>query len=205
MLLRNPWYRFILAIAQALALVFFKFRTLGQRNVPVSGGAIIAANHQSYLDPGLLAIGLTRPINFMARRELFEANRWFGWLISSVKAFPVTLGKFDSSAIREAINRLKQGQLLMVFPEGTRSFDGSIMELKSGLYLLAQRSSVPIIPTVINGAFEAWSRHDLLPIKFNEIRVRYGRPLNIKDFPSSQELTQRLQQELIALQKSLKT
>lgn len=205
MILRNPWYSFILVIAQALAMVFFRFRTMGQHNIPVSGGAIIAANHQSYLDPCLLAIGLTRPINFMARRELFEANRLFGWLISSVNAFPVTLGKFDSSAIREAIKRLKQGRLLMVFPEGTRSFDGSIMKLKSGLYLLAQRSGVPIIPTVINGAFECWSRNDALPIKFGEIRVKHGKPLYIKDFASSKELTQRLQQELIALQKSLKS
>lgn len=205
MFTRNPWYRFILALAQSFALVFFRFRALGQHNIPVSGGAIIAANHQSYLDPGLLAIGLTRPIDFMARQELFEVNWFFRWLISSVNAFPVTQGKFDSSAIREAIKRLKQGQLLMVFPEGTRSFDGKIAGLKSGLYLLAQKSGVPIIPTVIDGAFEVWSRHHYLPINLGEIRVKYGKPLKTQEFASPQALTQRLYQELTALQKTLQS
>lgn len=199
MLIRNVWYRFILALAQVFALAFLRFRALGQHNIPVSGGAIIASNHQSYLDPGLLAIGLTRPINFMARKSLFTANWFFGWLISSINAFPIVRGRFDSSGMREAIRRLKAGRIIVVFPEGTRSSDGNLRELKSGLYFLAQQGGVPVIPAIVDGAFDVWSRHHALPVKLAAVRVIYGKPLAINQFKSPQDLTRRLYQELTLL------
>lgn len=226
----SVWYKLLQFIIRFLVLTFCRFRAFGPHHIPRLGGAIIAANHQSYLDPVLLGVGIRRPIHFMARQELFEVNYFFKWLIQSLNAFPLvrrssrlgsryknrdslrsrdgvypptirwgTVASSDSSGMREAVTRLRQGSLLVVFPEGTRSFDGTIGDIKGGLYLLAKRANVPVIPALINGAFEVWSRHHRLPVRLSPIRVIYGSPLKINQFNKPVELAQRLHQELTHL------
>ena len=197
-------YELVHFLVRLLTLVFLRIRVFGQNNIPVTGGAIIASNHQSYLDPALVGIALSRPINFMARHTLFKANWFFGRFISSLHAFPIVRGKFDSSGMREAIKRLKAGRIVVVFPEGTRSFDGKLRELKSGLYFLAQQSNVPVIPAIVDGAFNVWSRHHALPVKLSAVRVIYGQPLPIAQFNTPQDLTQRLYQELTLLKSKIR-
>ena len=135
----------------------FRVRVFGQLNVPRRGGVLIVSNHQSYLDPVLLSLGFERSVSFMARRTLFR-NRAFGRLIAALNAFPVTRGGLDIAAMREAVRRLQNGECLVVFPEGTRTSDGKIAPLRPGILAIAERADVPIVPAVIEGAFEAWPR-----------------------------------------------
>ena len=191
------------AVLRITFVLAFRVRVFGQLNVPRRGGVLIVSNHQSYFDPELLALGIERSVSFMARRTLFR-NPAFGRLIAALNAFPVTLGGLDIAAMREAVRRLRNGECLVVFPEGTRTPDGEIAPLRPGILAIIERANVPIVPAVIEGAFEAWPRGSTP--RTGEISVLYGRAI----WPEEQsrlsraELVEKLQSELSRLQAELK-
>jgi 1-acyl-sn-glycerol-3-phosphate acyltransferase len=149
----------------------------GVENVPRTGGAVIAPNHASYLDPPLVAACLPRSTYFMAKQELFEVPL-LGWLIYHLGAFPVQRGTADRLAIRYAVELLKAGELLIVFPEGTRSADGRIGEGELGPALMAGRAGVPIVPTAILGTERALPRGAKC-LRRARIYVAFGEPLTV--------------------------
>ena len=150
-------------------------KVYGLKNVPRRGGALIVSNHQSYLDPPLIGARLYRPVSYMARSGLFE-NRYFGKLIRALHAFPVRQGEGDVGAIRETVRRLKEGHLLNIFPEGSRTPDGEIDAIAPGVGLVARRAGVPIIPCVIDGAHIAWHK-DAKFFRAHPVRVVFGAPI----------------------------
>jgi 1-acyl-sn-glycerol-3-phosphate acyltransferase len=147
----------------------------GRENLPANGGVLIASNHQSFLDPILIAVCLRRPVNFMARADLFRQALFSAW-IRSLKAFPLQQGGSDTSGVREAMRRLRHGAQVLVFPEGTRSPDGRLGRLKDGFVTIAARSGARVLPAVIEGAYEAWPRGAALFVPRN-VWVAFGRPL----------------------------
>jgi 1-acyl-sn-glycerol-3-phosphate acyltransferase len=173
MTLRQWWYRYLHLWSVILASTVFPVRTLRRRHVPRRGGVIIACNHQSYLDPVLVGLGLSRQINYLARRSLFRHWRAFSWLMLSLNAIPVRHDGSDVAAFRESVRRLRAGEVLLVFPEGTRTPDGEVGRLLPGVWNMAHRARVPVVPAVIDGAFEAWPRSARLP-RPHRIRVMYG-------------------------------
>jgi 1-acyl-sn-glycerol-3-phosphate acyltransferase len=114
---RTPVWIFLQQICRFVATVFFDLKVYGAYHVPKTGGALVISNHQSYLDPVILALGLDRTLNYMAKSQLFK-NPVFAWLIRSLNAFPVEQGAGDIGAVKESIARLQGGFLLNVFPEG---------------------------------------------------------------------------------------
>jgi len=175
-LLQRWWYRFCQFWCQLGLVMGFRYRVWGREHVPRRGGALLVSNHQSFLDPVLVAVGLPRQVHYMARRSLFRVPGFRG-LIRSLNAFPVRRGGVDVSAVREAVSRLEAGELVLVFPEGTRTPDGRIQPLRRGVELLARRARVPIVPVVIDGAYEVWPRHRRWP-RPGTIRVEFGPPLH---------------------------
>lgn len=171
----RPYYRFFRFLSQWSMVLLLKARIFGMRNVPASGGVLLVANHQSFTDPLLATMALPREGNYMARDSLFE-NRWFGRLIESLNAFPVRRNAADVGAIKETLRRLKQGRVVLLFPEGTRSEDGRIGPMLPGLGAVARKAGVPIVPTLIDGVYQAWPRNRTLPGTGNAI-VEYGRPI----------------------------
>ncbi|MBI5779873.1 MAG: 1-acyl-sn-glycerol-3-phosphate acyltransferase [Planctomycetes bacterium] len=169
-------YSLVHVICRLLAIVFFGLRAFGRANIP-EGGAVLASNHQSYFDPALISITLNRPVYFLARKELFEFNRFFGWFIRSLHAIPLERRTFDSTGLRQAIEVLQKGGLLVVFPEGTRTSNGEIGEIRKGVSLLGERANVPLVPTLVDGAYQAWPRRHKLPVRFSPIRVSFAKPL----------------------------
>ena len=115
------WYAFLQFWARILFWVFFRMRVFGRENVPADGGVIFASNHQSFLDPPLVGVGLNRQVHYMARKSLFGHSRLFKWLIESLNAFPVARDRGDVTAVRETLRRLKHGAGILVFPEATRT------------------------------------------------------------------------------------
>lgn len=156
-------------------MLFFRIRAWGVENVPRSGGVILAANHQSFLDPPIVGIPLTRQVYYVARSSLFGGplRRW--WLRAQ-HALPIERGAGDIGAIRQAVELLRQGQGLVLFPEGTRTPDGSIKQFKPGFALIAARAGVPVVPVAIEGSYRAWPRHQRVP-GWGRIRVAYGPPV----------------------------
>ncbi len=169
------WYRFCRAGAQALFLLVARGRVFGRRNVPPAGGVLLVCNHQSFFDPILATLAIPRECHFMARDTLFR-NRWFSKLITSLNAFPVKRGTADVGAIKETLRRLKRGGPVTVFPEATRTLDGAVRPMQPGVVLVARKARVPLVPTMILGAFEAWPRQASWPHPA-PIIVAYGPPL----------------------------
>ena len=164
----------------------FDLKVYGLHHVPLTGGALVVSNHQSYLDPVLLGAQLQRPMSYMARATLFR-NRLFNWLITNLNAFPVRRGEGDIGAVKETIRRLHEGHVLAMFPEGTRSITGEIKSLEAGIALLIRRADVPVIPAVIEGSFQAWPKGAKLPRR-HPIRVVFGPALKLDGLRANQIL-----------------
>jgi 1-acyl-sn-glycerol-3-phosphate acyltransferase len=162
-------------LSHAVFLLVFRGRVLHTERVPKTGGVLLVCNHQSYLDPVLAALALPREAHFMARDTLFRGG-FFKPLIESLNAFPVKRGSADIGAIKETLKRLKNGGLITVFPEATRTEDGTIRPMQPGVVLVARKAGVPLVPTLILGAFEAWPRQAKLP-RPRRVLVAYGQPV----------------------------
>jgi 1-acyl-sn-glycerol-3-phosphate acyltransferase len=169
------YYRYSRAVAQALFMLLSRGRVFGTRRVPLEGGVLLVCNHQSFFDPLLATLALPRECHFMARDTLFK-NRWFRKLIESLNAFPVKRGSADVGAIKQTLRRLKSGALVTVFPEATRTSDGSVRPMQPGVVLIARKAHVPLVPTLILGAYEAWPRQALLP-RPAPVIIAYAEPL----------------------------
>jgi 1-acyl-sn-glycerol-3-phosphate acyltransferase len=125
----------------------------GKENIPREGGVIVAANHISYLDPPLLGAVLPRRATFMARKGLFEVPV-LSWGIRQT-AIPVDREKPQPSTMKETVKRLKNGEVIVLFPEGRRSDTGELLEAKRGIGMVASLSNAPIVPALISGTNNA--------------------------------------------------
>ena len=202
--LRHAWYGALQQVARVVFVLVFGIRVYHRRRLPRRGGVLVVANHQSFLDPVLAAVGMPRPYHPMARESLFRLAP-FRWLIRSLYAFPVRRGRADLGAVREALARLKAGAVVLMFPEGTRTRDGSIGTLHGGPVRIAVRAGVPLVPMVIDGAFEAWPRTALLP-RPHTIRVACGRPVSAADAAAGEpdEVMAALRRQMLGLQAELR-
>jgi len=173
--MRRWWWWLSQALSRAVANCFWKFRVFGLENIPRTGGVLLASNHQSFLDPVLVAMVLSREMHFMARRTLFR-NPVLRVIIVGYNAFAIDRDSADVKGVKSAIARLEAGNILLVFPEGTRTGDGSIGRMKPGIGVLAERAAVPIVPVLIEGAHEVWPRNRLFP-RLGRISMVFGKPL----------------------------
>jgi 1-acyl-sn-glycerol-3-phosphate acyltransferase len=184
---RNPhsvfqrlWYRLCQFTLKILGVVVYHVRYWGVKNIPRKGGVLVVANHQSFFDPLLVGTGCPRPVSYVARESLFRFKP-FGWFISSVNAFPIDREGIGLGGIKEALKRLKRGEMVLIFPEGTRTRDGEIGRFRPGFTTLAVRSKSAILPVAIEGAYLCWPKSQLLP-GLGHIRVRYGQPILPEEF-----------------------
>ena len=174
----TPFYRF-LRLASALPRWYFRFRVEGRERVPSSGPCILAANHVSYADPIVLAMACPRPVRFIVDREQY-VRPLVHWVAAPTGAIPVENNPRDIGSLRRALQALRDGSVIAIFPEGGRSDDDSLKPAKPGAALLALRAGVPLIPAGIAGMFEAYSRHHALPRR-RPVTVRFGPPLALPE------------------------
>lgn len=143
------FYRVMKAIVRPLCFLIFPYRFEHRENIPETGPFVICSNHISYIDPVYLALAVKdRQVFYMAKGELFRF-RPFGWIIRHLGAFPVQRGKGDSDAMDVGYDHLKNGQIMGIFPEGTRSKTGRLGRAKSGVAVIATRAGVPVVPAAI--------------------------------------------------------
>lgn len=177
-------YTFGRVLCRIFTTLYFNLHVYGLHHVPDEGGVLLVSNHQSVLDPVLVGVRIRRPLSYMARASLFR-NPFFGWLIKTLNAFPVHLGRGDTGAIKESIARLKAGQILTMFPEGHRTWDGNLLPIQPGVALIVRRAGVPVVPVVVEGAHRAWPRGTVLP-RAVPVRILYGPPLNVDGLKTAQ-------------------
>jgi len=157
-------------IARAVLVLIGRWQVIGLKNVPQSGPLLIVCNHTSYWDPIMVGCAINRRVHFMAKAELFSYPV-LGQILRGVRAFPIKRGQSDRNALRTAINILKEGNVVAVFPEGTRSKTRELLPFKPGINMIAYKAQSPILPmAVIN------SRKVLLGWFF-PVRIRIGKPL----------------------------
>ena len=174
------WWKACQWLVRIGCTALWRIRAYGTENIPREGGALIISNHQSYLDPVLVAAYLPREMHFMARRSLFR-NPVFRALIVSCNAFPIERGGTDVKGVSEAVTRLETGGTLLVFPEGTRTRNGTIGPMRAGMALRARRAAVPIVPVLIEGAYQIWPKGRLLPCPLGRLRLVFGRPFRLDE------------------------
>jgi glycerol-3-phosphate dehydrogenase (NAD(P)+) len=154
--------------------VYLRMSRLGREHIPEHGPAIIAANHRSFFDPFIIGTMARRPMYYVAKRELFEIHPLLSWLLSALGAFPVDRGTGDQDTIATAKRLLARGELVLIFPEGTRTRPGPLGKPRRGVGRLALETGVPVIPVAIVGTETIRRGWRLRPHK---VRVRAGRPL----------------------------
>ncbi len=157
--------------------LMYRLRYAGQTNIPLQGPVIYASNHQSNLDPP--AIGCLvwdRPFIALARVGLFKFKP-FAWMIRLPGAIPLRRGRGDAQAIRAAIDQLNAGGCVLMFPEGTRSTDGTVGPFKAGFLVLVKRTKAPVVPVAVEGAYDIWPIGQRLPRLRGRIKVQAGRAI----------------------------
>ncbi|HET6324620.1 MAG TPA: lysophospholipid acyltransferase family protein [Planctomycetaceae bacterium] len=172
---RNWLYHFLQTCLQLTMPVYFCFRARGLEHVPKQGPALFVANHQSFLDPVMVGIPLSRPLRFLARDTLFR-QPLIGAFLRKVYTIPVNRDAASSTTIRTAASQLRQGFFIGIFPEGTRSTDGELGTLKPGFIALIRRADAPIIPVGVAGSGAAFPRGAWF-FRPKKCRVVYGPPL----------------------------
>lgn len=178
--MERPWsqqigYDAFRVIARLSGTVLFRMRWTGSENFPRAGGALICSNHQSFFDPVLVGLTCDRRMNYLARDTLFK-NPILAPLIRYLDAIPIDREGGGLAGLKETLRRLKAGEQVLIFPEGTRSRDGEIASLKPGFCSVTRRSKVPLVPVGLDGAYQAWPRTAKLP-RLGRIAVVVGKPI----------------------------
>ncbi len=183
--------------------MLFSLRMTGREHLPRKGPAILAMNHQSFLDPPLAGSLVPGDIFFLARRNLMKPPL-LHWLLPRLNVIPVDLDGQDRTALKQVLRLLKQGERILLFPEGTRSKDGSLLPGKPGLGLIAAKSGAPIIPMRISGANKALPRSGGR-LRLCPVLVAVGEPLQIEEIAGEadrdryQRISDRIMEAIAAL------
>lgn len=176
----NFLYRSVLFITWVFFKLFYRMRVYGLEHFP-EGGAVIAANHTSFLDPPLVAISSPEEVHFLARETLFKTPG-FGAFIRALNAHPVSGDASDVAVFRTICDLLKEGKKVILFPEGTRSYDDTLGVIKPGIGLLISRTNSAIIPAYIHGTFNIWNRSRKLPKLWGKTACVFGTPIRYSNF-----------------------
>jgi len=169
----QPLYWLSRGFVYLLLLLKYRMRVTGREHVPRRGGAVIAANHCSYLDPPVMGgCSNRRVVHFMARDTLLS-NPVAKWFFPRVGVIALDRTKGDLGALKKAIATLKDGKVVGLFPEGTRSPDGRMRAAKGGIGFLIAKSGVPVVPLYISGTFEAFPK-GAKKFKSSRVRARFG-------------------------------
>jgi 1-acyl-sn-glycerol-3-phosphate acyltransferase len=189
---RNIWPRKALSkyltyasarfLFRLFALLLFRYHCQGRHHIPRRGGALVCANHQSMLDPPIVGMAAGRHLAYLARKTLFK-HPLLGWFLRKVDGIPLDQSGMGIQGIKATLKSLKTGDVVVIFPEGTRSKTGELQQLKGGFIALARRAKVPLVPCGSIGA------HECLPrgtggLRFRRIRCVYGEAISVSEIES---------------------
>jgi 1-acyl-sn-glycerol-3-phosphate acyltransferase len=183
----NPLvYGVVRALLQPFFHIYFRYVRIGREHIPAEGPVIIAANHRSFIDPFVIATMARRPMYYVAKKEIFLLNRLLAWILSALGAFPVDRGAGDEQMIDTAKAILARGDIVLIFPEGTRTRPGALGRPKRGVGRLALETGAPVVPIAVIGTEDVRKGWRIRPRK---VKLRAGRPLR---FPHAENASQAL-------------
>jgi 1-acyl-sn-glycerol-3-phosphate acyltransferase len=195
-------YRVVRALINLSMKVLRGWEKQGREYIPLKGGVLIASNHIDLYDPFLIGCTSPRELFYLAKVELFK-KPLLGWLLKKVNSIPISRGSFDRKGLQRAAEILRAGKALLVFPEGTRSIDGNLKELKLGVAKLALEAKVPIVPAYLD-----YSRNWLKSfLQRRKIIIKFGSPFDpdsLSPISENKEGYQRITREIMQRIKALK-
>lgn len=184
----KPFFHFV-------ALILYRVKKVGEENVPKEGAFVLCGNHVHALDAPALVVTAKRKIVFMAKAELFE-NKFIKWLAGVFEVIPVKRGKQDLESMKKSLKAISNGDILGIFPEGTRKGLSKNVKVKTGAAFMALRTGVPIIPVGIQGTFKP----------FTKVIINYGKPMDFSEYKSNkpekevlEKITSEVMDEIIKL------
>lgn len=178
---KRVFYRVLRYLARMVGVLFFDLRCYGRHRLP-EGAALVLSTHQSNFDPVLVGLMFNDRLNYLARRTLF--NNWlFAGLIRLLDAIELDRDRSGLAGLKETLKRLKAEEKVLIFPEGTRTTDGNIGQLKPGFLAVARRSQALLVPITVTGAYEVLPRGAKLPAWY-PIRIDVGRAIAFDDYAS---------------------
>lgn len=167
---------------RVLFTLVYRIRVYGLENYPEKDGLLICSNHQSYLDPLILGIVCPRPVNYLGRKSLFRFAP-MGWFMAWNDTIPIDRDASGIGGMKETMRRLKRGESVIMFPEGTRTPDGEIHSFKLGFAAMSRRTKSTLQPVGFDGAFQAYPRNQKLP-GLGRIHVVMGKPIPFEEYES---------------------
>ncbi len=176
----RTWYRICRWICRVVSVLFFRFRFDGADHFPEEGGALVLSNHQSFLDPAFVGQCHHRRMNFVARSSL-RKSLIYRLVAGPLDPIPIEREGMGLGGIKEMLRRAKRGEIIALFPEGTRTKDGSLGKLKPGFAALCKRAKVPIIPAALDGAYQCWPRGRKFPRR-GIVQMEYGEPIMPEEY-----------------------
>jgi len=204
-MIRSLYRSCVLAMGRVLAFIYLKqYVVEGRENVPKEGGLIVASNHLNNADPPMLARALGRPPIFMAKKQMHDMPV-AGLFFRAWGTFPVRRGEVDRAALRSAEELVHRGEMLLMFPEGTRSRTAKLARGKPGTAMIALRTGAPVLPVAITGTEAAdWPSFFLKPRSFERVKVTIGEPFTLPrpekiDATAAKEATDVIMRKIAAL------
>ncbi|HEY4531700.1 MAG TPA: lysophospholipid acyltransferase family protein [Kurthia sp.] len=181
------FYQFARSVVYGALKPFYRFEIIGKEHFPKEGGVLLCSNHIDTLDPPVVGITAPRPVNFMAKEELFKLPILKG-ILPKVHAFPVKRGLSDRQALRTAVNLLKDGQVVGLFPEGTRNRTGKLGKGFSGAGFFALRGNAVVVPCAIIGPYKL----------FRKVKVVYGEAIDMEPYRESRAKPEEVTEVIMA-------
>lgn len=172
-------YNIFCNLAKLLARMIFSMRVIHPERMVESGPLLIAVNHSSFFDPPLAGICSRRGVYYLARKTLLKWP-FFGPLFPAMNVIPVERDGNDMSALREVIKKVKEGNAVLLFPEGTRSIDGNLQPARAGIGLVIAKTGAPVLPMRIFGAYEAFPKN-ARRFQLSQITVVIGEPIHFTE------------------------
>jgi 1-acyl-sn-glycerol-3-phosphate acyltransferase len=198
------WYQIGWRALRAHLKFWNGLTTTGLENVPLTSGGIVASNHISHLDPPAVGTSIPKKVRFVAKEELFH-QFFLSWYLPLAGVIPIKRGTSGQQMLDEAARAIEQGDLVIMFPEGTRSKTGLPGRPRTGVLVLASRTGAPVIPARISGSYDCMPPGSLFP-RPGKIQVSFGKPivwpqgsLDLNNRESLQREAQRLMETIIAL------
>lgn len=187
--------KFLKGLFWLMSVIAYRIKVNGMENLPKEGAALVCPNHVHALDTVIVVVHANRKINVLAKEELFE-NGFLRFLAKVFGVYPVKQNSADLSAIKTSLKLLKNKELLLIFPEGTRNGMAKGAPVKNGPMTIAIKAGVPIVPVGINGSFKA----------FSKIRINIGKPMYFNEYKEKvndkevvTKLTEELMKEIVRL------
>jgi 1-acyl-sn-glycerol-3-phosphate acyltransferase len=201
------WWDIARLIVSCTFRIVYRLRTEGREHVVRDRPVLFISNHQSHFDPPLIGVTIKHvPVTYLARASLFD-HFPVGHLMRSVYVLPLRRTQGASEAIRTIIGQIQEGRCAAMFPEGTRTDDGSLRDFKNGFLLLVRKTKVPVVCAAIEGARDIWPRSRSFPLLRGRITVRIGEPIPAEELLalSPEDAIERVRREIETMRMAIRT